>query len=333
MPIVSIQPTYPVFTGLDGLPLDAGYIWFGVANLDPQTNPTVVYWDSDQTIVAPQPIRTLNGYPVRSGTPARIYIANDYSIRVQDKNGSTLYNAAYVGIEDTNTAPFVIQNDTGQEITISMVGNEFAFSHTQAGEFLTFNGTGDLYFPGVAATAQGADFAQEAATVSDNGVRTAMILDLNVTTSKINNLAVTSTKLADASVSEVKLVAASVTASKLNGAQSGSAPIYGARAWAYFAGDTIVTLRAGGNVTSITDLGVGDYQVNFSVAMQDTQFSVSGSASSDQILGADSGRLFSEFGLTSRTTSACRVCTAYVFQGTDSTVPADSANVSVAIHR
>jgi hypothetical protein len=333
MPIVSIQPTYPVFTGLDGLPLDAGYIWFGVANLDPQTNPTVVYWDSEQTIVAPQPIRTLNGYPVRSGTPARIFIANDYSVRVQDSKGITVYNASFVSIEDTNTAPFVIQNDTGQEITISMVGNEFVFNHTQAGDFLTFNDTGDLYFTGVAASADGAAFADVAASVVNNGVRTAAILDLNVTTSKINNLAVTSTKLADASVSEVKLVAASVTASKLNGAQSGAAPIFGARAWAYFAGDTIVTLRAGGNVLSITDLGIGDYQINFIVAMQDTQFSVSGSASSDEILGADSGRLFSEFGLPSRTTSACRVCTAYVFQGVDTTVPADSTNVSVTIHR
>jgi hypothetical protein len=333
MPIVSIQPTYPVFTGLDGLPLDAGYIWFGVANLDPQTNPTVVYWDSDQTIVAPQPIRTLNGYPVRSGTPARIFIANDYSIRVQDKNGSTLYNAAYVSIEDTNSAPFIIQNDTGQEITISMVGNEFVFSHTQAGEFLTFNGSNDLYFPGVAATAQSAILAQEAASVSNNGVRTAMILDLNVTTSKINNLAVTSTKLADASVSEVKLLGGSVTASKLNGSQSGTAPIYGARAWVYFTGDTPVTIRAGGNVSSITDLGVGDYQVNFINAMQDTQYTVSGSAANGQILGTDIGRLFGEFGGSSRITVACRVCTAYVYSALGTTTPADSAIVSVVIHR
>jgi hypothetical protein len=92
-------------------------------------------------------------------------------------------------------------------------------------------------------------------------------------------------------------------------------------------------IRASGNVSSITDNGVGDYTVNFSTAMTDVNFSVEGSAGIDQILSGDSGRLFSEYGMASRTTSACRVCTAYVFQGVDTTVAADSSVVSVSIHR
>jgi len=93
MSALSIQPTFPTFTGTDGLPLEAGYIWLGTANLDPQGNPISVYWDAALTIQAAQPIRTLNGYPSRSGTPARLYVNSNYSIRVQDSKGSQVYSA------------------------------------------------------------------------------------------------------------------------------------------------------------------------------------------------------------------------------------------------
>lgn len=93
MSALSIQPTYPIFTDIDGQPLEAGYVWIGTANLDPQTNPINVYWDASLTILAPQPIRTLAGYPSRNGTPGRLYVNSDYSIRVMNKNGSAVYSA------------------------------------------------------------------------------------------------------------------------------------------------------------------------------------------------------------------------------------------------
>jgi len=93
MSALSIQPTYPIFTDADGQPLEDGYIWIGTANLDPQGNPINVYWDAALTQLAGQPIRTLNGYPANSGTPARLYVNSDYSIRVMNKNGSTVYSA------------------------------------------------------------------------------------------------------------------------------------------------------------------------------------------------------------------------------------------------
>lgn len=93
MSALSIQPVYPIFTDIDGQPLEAGYVWIGTANLDPQTNPINVYWDAALTILAPQPIRTLAGYPSRNGTPARLYVNSDYSIRVMNKNGSSVYSA------------------------------------------------------------------------------------------------------------------------------------------------------------------------------------------------------------------------------------------------
>ncbi len=93
MSALSIQPTYPIFTDIDGQPLENGYIWIGTANLNPQTNPINVYWDAALTIQATQPIRTLAGYPSNSGTPARLYVNSDYSIRVQNRNGSLVYSA------------------------------------------------------------------------------------------------------------------------------------------------------------------------------------------------------------------------------------------------
>ena len=55
---------------------------------------------------------------------------------------------------------------------------------------------------------------------------------------------------------------------------TGSAPSYSARAWVSFKGTGTVSIRDSGNVSSITDLGVGYYQVNFATAMSDANYSV-----------------------------------------------------------
>lgn len=63
---------------------------------------------------------------------------------------------------------------------------------------------------------------------------------------------------------------------------SGNAPLYAARAFVNFNGTGSVPIRASGNVSSITDNGVGDYTVNFNAAMQDANYAVvfgTGSAS------------------------------------------------------
>lgn len=94
MTALSINPVFDVFTGTDGAPLDSGYLYIGTAGLNPETNPIQVYFDSALTIPAAQPIRTLAGYPVRSGTPTQLYVdAVDYSLAVKDKNGALLYTA------------------------------------------------------------------------------------------------------------------------------------------------------------------------------------------------------------------------------------------------
>ena len=93
MTALSIQPPFPIITDIDGQPLEDGYIYIGVANLPPIGNPITVYWDAALTLAAAQPIRTIGGYPMNSGTPARLYVNSNYSILVQNKNGSTVYSA------------------------------------------------------------------------------------------------------------------------------------------------------------------------------------------------------------------------------------------------
>lgn len=55
----------------------------------------------------------------------------------------------------------------------------------------------------------------------------------------------------------------------------GGAPIYACRAWVNFNGVGVVAIRGSGNVSSIIDNGVGDYTVNFTIAMPDTNYSCS----------------------------------------------------------
>ena len=62
---------------------------------------------------------------------------------------------------------------------------------------------------------------------------------------------------------------------QFNSGYGSAATAYGCRAWVNFNGTGTVAIRASGNVSSITDNGVGDYTVNFTTAMPDANYSVS----------------------------------------------------------
>ena len=59
----------------------------------------------------------------------------------------------------------------------------------------------------------------------------------------------------------------------------GAAPRYACRAWVNFNGTGTVAIRAAGNVSSITDSGVGNYVINFATAMTDANYASAGAAS------------------------------------------------------
>lgn len=62
---------------------------------------------------------------------------------------------------------------------------------------------------------------------------------------------------------------------QFNSGYGSVATAYGCRAWVNFNGTGTVAIRASGNVTSITDVGVGTYTVNFTSALVDANYSVS----------------------------------------------------------
>jgi hypothetical protein len=87
---------------------------------------------------------------------------------------------------------------------------------------------------------------------------------------------------------------------------SGSAPMYACRAWVNFNGEDTASIRASGNVSSITDNGTGDYTVNFTTAMPDANYAMSGSGedtdgAGDVLIGRANGG--------TKTTTACRIKT------------------------
>lgn len=90
MSTLKINP-FEYFTDTNGDPLDAGYIYVGGVNLDPETNPIGVYYDAALTIPVSQPIRTVNGYILNAGSPASLFVDGNYSIRVRNKNLVQIY--------------------------------------------------------------------------------------------------------------------------------------------------------------------------------------------------------------------------------------------------
>ena len=63
---------------------------------------------------------------------------------------------------------------------------------------------------------------------------------------------------------------------KFNSGYGSVATAYGCRAWVNFNGTGTPAIVGSGNVTSITDNGTGDYTVNFTNAMPDANYAVSG---------------------------------------------------------
>ena len=115
---------------------------------------------------------------------------------------------------------------------------------------------------------------------------------------------------------------------QFNSGYGSVATAYGCRAWVNFNGSGTVAIRASGNVSSITDNGTGDYTVNFTTAMPDTNYCFTGAATyltgtSSTSMAVVSGR--SGF---SPTTSALRVITLFA-NGS----PTDCDIVNVAVFR
>jgi hypothetical protein len=109
-------------------------------------------------------------------------------------------------------------------------------------------------------------------------------------------------------------------------------PEFKCRAWVNFDGTGTPSIRASGNVSSITDNGTGTYTVNFTTAMPDANYSLVAGA-----VGVTSGNLSNTVvvegttagGAANKTTSAVSIQSG----GTASSVLRDLAEINISIFR
>lgn len=104
---------YTAIADIDGSPLDAGFLFFGEYEKDPELFPVEVFWDADFTVPAAQPIRTRNGYPVRNGSPTKVYLKTaQHSIVIKNRN------SAFILVDFKNkgwSADFVVYHGITQK--------------------------------------------------------------------------------------------------------------------------------------------------------------------------------------------------------------------------
>ena len=122
------------------------------------------------------------------------------------------------------------------------------------------------------------------------------------------------------------------TLSTLDGSQS--VPVNtvaqgSAKAWVNFNGTGTVAIRASFNVTSITDLAVGRYEMNFSTAMSDANYSAVGAgAAFSPTNDTASGGNYQGPAVYDFTASSVKIHT-----GTNTSPPGDWEIVCIAIFR
>jgi phage-related tail fiber protein len=150
--------------------------------------------------------------------------------------------------------------------------------------------------------------AQPTATTSAAG-----IVQLNNTTAS------TSTTLA-ATANAVK------TTYDLANAAIPSSGNFTAKAWVTFNGTGTVAIIASQNVTSITDNGAGNYGVNFTTAMPDADYAVSGSGRAASTSGTTAFAAINIASDVAPTTSAVRI------RHVDQNTLVDGSRISVVIH-
>ena len=157
---------------------------------------------------------------------------------------------------DTSISDFVEVAPTGTGGTVTSVAvSGGSTGLTTSGGPITSSGT--ITIAGTLAVANGGT-----GSTSASGARTALGL---------GDLAILDT------VSSGEIDNAAITPAKLSGGQSGSAPAYAVRAWLRYNAVTATT-NGSGNVSSVTVAASGGYLMNFSTAMSDTNYAVTGLA-------------------------------------------------------
>jgi hypothetical protein len=120
---------------------------------------------------------------------------------------------------------------------------------------------------------------------------------------------------------------------QFNSGYGSAATAYGCRAWVNFNGTGTPAIRGSGNVTSITDNGVGNYTLNFTTAMPDANYALVGSGQYQTSGGGAEdvpsvGIVASNINANSLQTGSANIGTS-----TDTAAAVDPLTVCVAIFR
>jgi uncharacterized protein (AIM24 family) len=113
---------------------------------------------------------------------------------------------------------------------------------------------------------------------------------------RINSLGITDGTIVNADIN----ASAAIASTKLSGVTSE------VKAWVNFNGTGTVAIRGSGNVTSITDNGTGNYTVNFTNALTDTNYAFVGSVERDGVTGIST---INDWAAGTKTTSAFQLST------------------------
>ena len=183
-----------------------------------------------------------------------------------------------------------------------------------------------------------------ASDITDGIISTDKLADTSVTTAKINADAVSSAKLPDDVISDEHLDSTAITsqtaitsladtdkflvsdASDSNNLKYVENQYLGGvgtvKAWARFSGSGTLSIQGSGNVSSVTDNGVGDYIVNYTNNISDTNYAYLTTACND---GGDRGTLSLS---ATKTVSALRI-QAVRFTTSVSVVDMNDCNVAI----
>lgn len=315
-----IVSPFTTFADTDGTPLNNGYVYIGTANLNPVTSPISVYWDEALTQPAAQPLRTLNGFFSRSGTPARVYTgATNFSMVVNNDKGELVYSSMSISgdVSQADFAAFQASVNASIATKLSLTGGTMIGAIVLPGS------------PSAALEAANKGYVDTQDALKVNKAGDTMTGKLNMAAAGIGfSDASTQTTAGVAKTGDTMTGALTLpgpptlnlqaaTKQYVDSTAATGSPI---KAWVNFNGTGVVAIRQSFNVSSITDNATGDYTVNFTTPMVDTSYATLGAA------GETASIFFQRISLLS--TNSVRVLISNV-----SFASADAAGVYVGILR
>jgi hypothetical protein len=222
------------------------------------TNPSSKLYVVGDVLIAG--VNTANSFRARGGAPGAIGANNNgYGFFGSGDNDSGMYSSADGQIEFYTNANEALRIDSSQRVGIG--------TNNPASKLEILGG--EIKAGRVDASSEGGQISFGRST--DNA--TAWYIDV------YGNTSTPILRFVDASA-----VRASIDGSgnfQFNSGYGSAATVYGCRAWVNFDGtgttSTNQTIRGSGNVSTVFKNGTGDYTINFTNAMPDTNYSVAGS--------------------------------------------------------